>query len=83
MRLCVPADSEPAGPALRLPSLQDGQLLAPREAANAPHAAIRGGSEGGLYTLIASDPDPPGEDMHVMSCYTDAFRMASFGCIKG
>lgn len=40
-------------------AVQDGQLLAPREAANAPHAAIRGGSEGGLYTLIASDPDPP------------------------
>lgn len=42
-----------------LPS-QNGQLLAPKDAADTPKVTIRGGAEAGLYTLIGSDPDPPG-----------------------
>ncbi len=44
------------------PPLQNGQLLTPEHAAATPRATVKSGSEGGLYTLIASDPDPPGGD---------------------
>lgn len=40
---------------------QNGQLISPKDAAAAPKVHIRGGSEGGLFTLLATDPDPPGE----------------------
>lgn len=42
------------------PRLQNGQLLSPKDAAAAPKVHIKGGSEGGLFTLLVSDPDPPG-----------------------
>lgn len=38
---------------------QNGQLLSPAAAATAPSLSIKGGSEGGLFTVVASDPDPP------------------------
>ncbi|KAI7845211.1 hypothetical protein COHA_001255 [Chlorella ohadii] len=40
-------------------AIQNGQLISPKDAAAAPKVHIRGGSEGGLFTLLASDPDPP------------------------
>ncbi|KAL4432796.1 hypothetical protein ABPG77_008122 [Micractinium sp. CCAP 211/92] len=40
-------------------AIQNGQLLAPKDATATPSATIKGGSEGGLYTVIGSDPDPP------------------------
>ena len=35
---------------------QNGQLLSPAAAATAPSLSIKGGSEGGLFTVVASDP---------------------------
>ncbi|KAL4432797.1 hypothetical protein ABPG77_008123 [Micractinium sp. CCAP 211/92] len=43
-------------------AIQNGQLLTPEHAAATPRATVKSGSEGGLYTLIASDPDPPDPD---------------------
>ncbi|PRW18387.1 MOTHER of FT and TF 1-like [Chlorella sorokiniana] len=40
-------------------AIKNGQLISPKDAAAAPKVHIRGGSEGGLFTLLASDPDPP------------------------
>lgn len=54
-------DPRPSPPASPLTSPQNGQLISPKDAAAAPKVHIRGGSEGGLFTLLASDPDPPGE----------------------
>lgn len=38
--------------------LQDGQLLAPPEAAAPPNVTVA--SAGGLFTLLTLDPDAPG-----------------------
>ncbi len=35
-------------------------LLSPAAAAAAPKVTVKGGSEGGLFTLICTDPDAPG-----------------------
>lgn len=35
-------------------------LLTPHQATSAPKVSIKGGSEGGLFTLVHTDPDPPG-----------------------
>lgn len=40
-------------------AVQSGELIAPKDAASTPKATIKGGSEGGLFTLICTDPDPP------------------------
>ena len=36
-----------------------GQLLRPGAAVAPPRIAVRGGAEGGLFTVVSSDPDPP------------------------
>lgn len=39
--------------------ISPGQLVRPGDAKAAPRIAVQGGSEGGLFTVVASDPDPP------------------------
>lgn len=39
--------------------ISPGQAIRPADAVSPPHIAVRGGSEGGLFTVVASDPDPP------------------------
>ena len=39
--------------------MQDGVMIEPEHASSTPVVRVRGGEEGALYTLIASDPDPP------------------------
>ena len=41
--------------------LRNGQQLTPERASSPPKVAVKGGPQGALFTLIASDPDPPGE----------------------
>lgn len=47
----------PCPPLCFLP--QNGQLLLPAAAAQAPSVKVKGGAEGGLFTCVMSDPDAP------------------------
>ena len=39
---------------------QHGELLTPAATKSAPVARVKGGAEGGLFTILCTDPDPPG-----------------------
>jgi phosphatidylethanolamine-binding protein (PEBP) family uncharacterized protein len=46
----------------------NGNTLSPAETADTPTATIKGGKQGRLYTLVATDPDAPGWPAHSCSC---------------
>ncbi|PSC72839.1 MOTHER of FT and TF 1-like isoform B [Micractinium conductrix] len=40
-------------------AVQHGELLTPAATKSAPVARVKGGAEGGLFTILCTDPDPP------------------------
>ena len=60
--------------------LRNGQQMSPERASSPPKVGIKGGALGGLFTLIASDPDPPGEEWRQTGAWPAVLARALYCC---